>query len=71
MGQEENGIQESAESKKALGFLSSIRKGQDITVRDDLFDFQLLLDSVQHSRRKGIPLRIVDSGTLDTIQLER
>jgi hypothetical protein len=70
MEQEENKSQESEDAAKSFSFLSSIRKGQDITVRDDLLDFQLLLDAVKLSRRKGIPFRIVDSGARDVIQLE-
>lgn len=70
MEQEENKSQESMDEAKSFSFLSSIRKGQDVTVRDDLLDFQLLLDAVKLSRWKGIPFRIVDSGSLDVIHLE-
>ena len=70
MEQEEKIIQENTEVIKSLAFLSSIRKGQDISVRDDLLDFQLLLDAVKLARRKGIPFRIVDSGLIEVIQLE-
>ena len=70
MEQEEKKHQESADAAKSFSFLSSIQKGQDLTVRDDLLDFQLLLDSAKLSRRKRIPFRIVDSGSRDVIQLE-
>ena len=70
MEQEEKDIQEGADTAKSFSFLSSIRKGQEITIRDDLLDFQLLLDAVKLSRRKGIPFRIVDSGSRDVVQLE-
>jgi hypothetical protein len=70
MEQEEKKNQEGSTAANSFSFLSSIRKGQDITVRDDLLDFQLLLDAVKLSRRKGIPFRIVDSGSRDVIQLE-
>lgn len=70
MEQEEKNMQESAEAEKSFSFLSSIRKGQDITVRDDLFDFQLLLDAAKLSRRMGISFRVVDSGSLETVQIE-
>jgi len=70
MEHEEKTIPENANAEKAFSFLSSIGKGQDITVRDDLYDFQLLFDVVKRAYRKGIPFRIVDSGSLDVIQLE-
>jgi hypothetical protein len=70
MEQEEKKHQESADAAKSFSFLSSIQEGQDLTVRDDLLDFQLLLDSAKLSRRKRIPFRIVDSGSRDVIQLE-
>jgi len=51
-------------------FLSSLKKGDEVAVRDDLYDFQLLLDAVKLTRRKGIPFRLIDSGTLDILRLE-
>ena len=44
MEQEEKATRENEDAKKSYAFLSSIRKGNDITVRDDHLDFQLLLD---------------------------
>ena len=62
---ENTGIQE-----KAYKLLSSVSKGQDLTVRDDLFEFSWLLDSVKIARKKGCRFRLVDSGQLDGSQLE-
>jgi len=70
MNHEEKIIRENADAAKSFAFLASVQKRQDITVRDDLFDFQLLLDAVKLCRRKGIPVRIVDSGSRDVGQLE-
>jgi hypothetical protein len=70
MAQEEKILQANEVAQKSFAFLSSVRKGQDLTVRDDLLDFQLLLDAVKLSRRKGVSFRIVDSGTQDVIQME-
>ena len=56
--------------KKTYELLSWARKGEDITVRDDQYDFPCLLDSVKLCRQRGFRFRLVDSGKLDYIQLE-
>ncbi|MBN1222213.1 MAG: hypothetical protein JXB23_03120 [Candidatus Aminicenantes bacterium] len=58
------------EAEISFAFLSSFKKGEDVTIRDDLYDFQLLLDAAKLTRSKGIPFRLVDSGTLDFLRLE-
>jgi hypothetical protein len=50
--------------------LYSTRHGDDITVRDDLHDFSILLDAVKVARGKGSRFRLIDTGKLDGSQLE-
>jgi uncharacterized protein YlbG (UPF0298 family) len=56
--------------RKTQELLSSAAKGEDITVRDDLYDFPGLLDAVRICRRGGFRFRLIDSGKLDRSQLE-
>jgi len=56
--------------EKTYELLSLAKKGGDITVRDDQYDFSCLLDSAKLCRRRGFRFRLVDSGELDTFQLE-
>ncbi len=51
--------------------LSSVRKGHDLTVRDDQYDFLALLDGIRYCRRKGSRFRLIDSGVFERLQLER
>lgn len=55
---------------QASELLYSTRQGEDITVRDDLHDFSILLDAVKVARRKGSRFRLIDTGKLDSSQLE-
>jgi hypothetical protein len=69
--EEESIKDKSAElSKKAYELLSWARRGKDITVRDDQYEFVSLLDSVKLCRKKGARFRLIDSGKLDRFQLE-
>ncbi len=65
-------IRERAEkiSVKVYKLLSLARKGKDITVRDDQYDFSSLLDSVKICRQRGFRFRLIDSGKLDQSQCE-
>ena len=56
--------------EKAYEFLISSGQGQDITIRDNEFDFSWVLDSVKRCRKKGFRFRLIDSGQLDLCQLE-
>ncbi|MGB2763463.1 MAG: hypothetical protein WBC02_05565 [Candidatus Aminicenantaceae bacterium] len=56
--------------EKAYKILSRAQKGEDITVRDDQYEFPSLLDSVKICRQKGFRFRLIDSGNLDRFQLE-
>ncbi len=49
---------------------SSAARGEDIAVRDDLYDFPSLMDTAKISRRAGSRFRLIDSGKLDRFQLE-
>ena len=74
----EQEIKENEEKKKAKSsafnnaytLLSSVKEGHDLTLRDDQFDFSSLLDAVKICRRKGLRIRLVDSGLYDRFQLE-
>jgi hypothetical protein len=58
--------------EKAFALLSSVTQDPILTVRDDLYDFSLLLDAVK-LRRKQKPssrFRLVDSGALSLAQVE-
>ena len=56
--------------KRAYELLSWARRGKDVTVRDDQYEFPCLLDSVKLCRKKGCRFRLIDSGKLDRVQLE-
>jgi len=57
-------------AEMSYDLLPALKKGETVTLRDDLLDFQLLLETAKLSRRKGIPFRIVDSGSLDILRIE-
>lgn len=56
--------------EKVFELLSLSRKGQDVTVRDDQYEFHSLLDSVKLCRKRGSRFRLIDSGKFDRFQLE-
>lgn len=72
MDQDIKDNQEVATPEKSFAFLSSVKEDPVITVRDDLYDFSLLLDAVKIFRRKrgDSRFRLVDSGRLSLVQLE-
>jgi hypothetical protein len=58
--------------EKAYALISSVTQDPILTVRDDLYEFSLILDAVK-LRRKQKPnshLRLVDSGALSLAQVE-
>lgn len=67
---EEKKKAESSAFKNAYTLLSSVKEGHDLTLRDDQFDLSSLLDAVKICRRKGLRVRLVDSGLYDRFQLE-
>jgi len=62
---------ESHGSEKGYKLLSLVEEGRDVTIRDDLYDFLWVLDAVKLCRKKGFRFRLIDSGQLDCLQLER
>jgi len=56
--------------RKIQELLSSAARGEDIAVRDDLYDFPSLLDAAKICRRGGSRFHLIDSGKLDRFQLE-
>jgi hypothetical protein len=58
--------------EKAFALLSSVTQDPILTVRDDLFEFSLLLDAVKLRRkqREKSDFRLVDSGALSLVQVE-
>ena len=58
--------------EKAFALLSSVKQDPILTVRDDLYDFSLLLDAVKLRRKQRVSshFRLVDSGALSLAQVE-
>jgi hypothetical protein len=56
--------------EKGSELLAWAGQGKDITVRDDQYQFPWVLDSVKLCRKKGARFRLIDSGNLDSFQLE-
>ena len=56
---------------KTYELLDRVRLGRDITVRDDQFDAEVLLDAARMARAKGIRLNLLDTGRFDRAGLER
>ncbi|MEA2004867.1 MAG: hypothetical protein U9O50_01145, partial [Acidobacteriota bacterium] len=64
---------EDIEAQKAEGnfeLLSLAASGQEITVRDDQYEFNWILDSVKLSRPKRRRFRLIDTGVFDCPQME-
>ena len=57
---------------KAFALLASVKQDPVLTVRDDLYDFSLLLDAVKLRQKQRFPsrFRLVDSGALGLRELE-
>lgn len=55
---------------KILELFSHLKKKQNITVRDDQFDFTILLDAVRQFRDSRYRFRLVDTGRFDAFELE-
>ena len=58
--------------RKAFALLSSVKQDPVLTVRDDLYDFSLLLDAVKLHRKHRLKsrFRLVDSGALSLREVE-
>jgi len=69
----DNGRQEEREPaslKKAYELFSLLKKKQNITVRDDQYDFSMLLDAVRQFRDRRYRFRVIDTGRFDPFELE-
>jgi hypothetical protein len=67
---------ERQEQKEALlpetnpDLLSLLQKKQNITIRDDHFDFETILDAVRRFKDKRFRFRLIDTGIFDPSELE-
>ena len=59
-----------APPNKTFELFSLIKKKQNITVRDDQYDFSLLLDAVRQFRDRRYRFRLIDTGRFDPFELE-
>ena len=50
--------------------LARAKKGQDLIVRDDQFEYNSILDAAKSCREQGHRLSLVDSGKLTAYELE-
>ena len=67
----ENRKDMSTEGKdQAFESLPSVRKGEDVTLRDDLYEFSSLLDTAKIAKRKGVRFRLIATGKFDQFQIE-
>lgn len=71
MEEETNKNRDTGHLERAYELHSWASKGQeDVTVRDDQHEFPWLLDSAKISRKRGHRFRLVDSGKLESSQME-
>jgi hypothetical protein len=56
--------------KKTSELFSLLKKKQNITVRDDQYDFFMLLDAIRQFRDKRYRFRLIDTGRFDPYELE-
>jgi uncharacterized protein YlbG (UPF0298 family) len=67
---EENKIDQLIFPERAHELLSWIKRGKDVTVRDDQYDFPWLIDIVKACRKRRCRFRLIDSGKLSAFELE-
>lgn len=70
MESEKRKEENAAQGERIFEPLPSFVRGEDITLRDDLYDFSVLLDTVKVARQRGVRFRLIDTGKLDRFQLE-
>ena len=70
MDNERQEEREPASPKKALELFSLLKRKQNITVRDDQYDFSTILDAVRLFRDKRYRFRVIDTGRFDPFELE-
>ncbi|MBN1272677.1 MAG: hypothetical protein JXB26_10460 [Candidatus Aminicenantes bacterium] len=71
MSKEESKVESGVFSvEKALELVEQASKDKRLTVRDDLFEFPVLLDAARICRKRGGRLRLIDTGKFDFFHLE-
>lgn len=55
---------------KTYELLDRVRMRQDLTIRDDQFDFAVFLDAAAYARRRRIPMGVLDTGRFPVDELE-
>lgn len=70
MNNEKQEERDSVSPGEALELFSLLKKKQNITVRDDQYDFFALLDAVQRFQDRRFRFRLIDTGKFDPYQLE-
>lgn len=70
MDNERQEEREPASLKKASELFSLLKKKQNITVRDDQYDFSMLFDAVRQFRDRRYRFRVIDTGRFDPFELE-
>jgi hypothetical protein len=70
MDNEKQEQQEPSSPEKAFLLFSLLGKKQNITIRDDEYDFTTLLDAVRRFRDRRYRFRLIDTGRFDPYELE-
>jgi hypothetical protein len=70
MDNEKQETKEPFQPKKTSELFSLLKKKQNITVRDDQYDFSTLLDAVRQFRDRRYRFRVIDTGRFDPFELE-
>jgi hypothetical protein len=70
MDNEEQKLEDSTPQEDVSETLLKEGKGEDITVRDDRFEFPLLLDTVRRFRGRTHRFRLIDTGRFSSFELE-
>jgi hypothetical protein len=64
------GQKEELEQEKTTDLFALLREKQDITIRDDHFDFVSILDAVRRFQDHRCRFRLIDTGVFDAFELE-
>lgn len=70
MAEEKVTVEAEIPAEREFEFLVQTESGQDITVRDDQYEFSWLLDGTRRCRSRGKRFRLIDSGRLPSDQME-
>jgi hypothetical protein len=70
MDNEKQEARESVSPDKTFDLISLLKKKQNITVRDDQYDFSTLMDAVRQFRDRRYRFRVIDTGRFDPFELE-